>query len=118
VWLQPPPALKDPRPDGRTDPFHTQYGPAVKNGDSYQYQKTLIQDFGPWLPASFQSAFICFTAGGRFKVNWDEGTGSLRQNITDEILIYYTPRDTIYTSLFKDCGEKLSSLMYARTNVQ
>jgi len=117
VWLQPPPALKESQPDGRTDPFHTQYGPAVKKGDSYQCQKNIIPDFGPWLPARIQSAFICFTAGGRLRVNWDEGFGSWRQTMAREILSYSTARDTIYRSLYKDCGEKLSSLMYARARV-
>jgi mediator of RNA polymerase II transcription subunit 16 len=51
------------------------YGPASKNGNSWQYESSFVHAGGPNHPQTSKSAFFCVTVSGHLKMYFPQAGG-------------------------------------------
>ncbi|ORY62102.1 RNA polymerase II mediator complex subunit Sin4 [Pseudomassariella vexata] len=70
-WLNTMPAHK-----GMANPLHA---PAVKHGNGYTYEPSMLISNMPFHPNPSQSALLCVTASGMLKMFWTQNTNKIEE---------------------------------------
>ncbi|KAB5536492.1 RNA polymerase II mediator complex subunit Sin4 [Coniochaeta sp. 2T2.1] len=93
--------------------YHVMYGPAVREGNAYKYETSIVPGFPPWHPNPGKSALLCVTASGTVKLFFQQNSNK-HELVTVESENVNSSEDRItHASLSSDRSSLLMALATA-----
>ncbi|KAL7945985.1 mediator complex, subunit Med16 [Trichoderma barbatum] len=66
-------------PQNQQKSYNVLYGPAIRHGNTYQYESSFVHAGGPNHPHSSKSALFCITISGMLKMFWSQNNNRMEE---------------------------------------